>query len=79
MPERIAQHQVADAQSFGAGGHPRRDSHCLPNALVGSAGGFEMVDERDAVEAAGLRDVRTLDDRGDVQPHLRQEQKPFGH
>ena len=71
MPERVTQHKVADAQSFGAGGHPRRDSHCLPNALVGGAGCFEMVDERDAVEAAGLRDVRALDDRGDVQPHLR--------
>ena len=79
LPERVAQHEVSDSQPLGVGGDPGRDGHRLPDALVRGTRRLEVVDERDAVETSGLGRARTLDDVGNPQPHLGQEQEPFGH
>ena len=50
-----------------------------PGVFVGRAGCFEVVDERYAGESAGLGVARPLDNVGDRNPHLRQEQVPLRH
>src|SRR5271165_7008612 len=79
MAKRVAEHQMTDSQPLGLRGYPSRDAHCLPNAFIPQPWSLEVVDERHSAEPAGFGVTRSLDDVGDRQPHLRQEQIPVSH
>lgn len=79
MPERAAQHQVADPQPLGLGRHPGGDAHCLPDVFVPKSGRFQVIDEDDAVENHWPGAARPFRDVGGRQPDLGQEQIPLDH
>lgn len=79
MPERIAEHQMADAQPLRPGGDPTGNAHCLPDVFIWLTGGLEVVDEGDAVESGRLGALSPLHNVSDREPHLRQKQIPLDH
>jgi hypothetical protein len=79
VPERVAQHQVANLEPLGPRRYPGRDGHGLPDRAGRRHRRFEVVEEGDAVEARRLRGLRARHQVVDALSALRNVQKPFRH
>ena len=78
MPERVAQHEVAERERLGVGSQPGRRDHGIEHVVALGHGWGQVIHQRESGETGRLGRTGSLDHGLEAHAHLGQEEVELG-